>query len=124
MKGLSVYVYKNTNHGDCTLNGISSKFSNLIILPTESTRIAGINIPGIFSPHEDCPGIYIFHRPQFNDLIACPDIEYGAGKVWWMFGGNFIYTSDGRFPSKNPIKVFDRNESSKQPPLILNKRLG
>ena len=124
MKGLTVNVYRNSDHIDCTYSGISSKFSRLTILPTESTNKVGINIPGIFHPSEDCPGIYIFHRPQFDDLIACPDIEYGTGKSWWMFGGNFIYTSDSRFPAKNPIKVFDRNESSKQPPLIINKRLG
>ena len=27
-----------------------------------------------------------------------------------MFGGNFVYTSDDRFPSEAPIKVFDRLE--------------
>ena len=28
-----------------------------------------------------------------------------------MFGGNFVYTSDDRFPSDAPIKVFDRLEN-------------
>jgi hypothetical protein len=28
-----------------------------------------------------------------------------------MFGGNFVYTSDSRFPNKYPIPVHDRWES-------------
>ena len=35
------------------------------------------------------------------------------GELGPMFGGNFIYSSDSRFPSDSPIKVFDRFESQK-----------
>jgi len=30
--------------------------------------------------------------------------------VWYMNGGNFVYTSDSRFPADYPIPVFDRVE--------------
>jgi len=30
-----------------------------------------------------------------------------------MFGGNFIYTSDSRFPNKYPIAIHDRYEIQK-----------
>ena len=109
VKGLIANVYR-WSLGDCTLGGISSKYDELIILPTESTRKAGIEIPGIFLPNEDFPAIYIFHRPQFGDLIASYE-DYGIGGPWYMFGGNFIYSSDSRFPAKHPIKVFDRREN-------------
>jgi len=31
-------------------------------------------------------------------------------KNWYMFGGNYISTSDSRFPARYPIPVFDRVE--------------
>jgi hypothetical protein len=34
--------------------------------------------------------------------------------VGWMAGGNFIWTSDSRFPSDYPIAVHDRQESQDQ----------
>ena len=31
-----------------------------------------------------------------------------------MFGGNFVYTSDSRFPSDYPIPIHDRFETQEQ----------
>lgn len=35
-------------------------------------------------------------------------------KVGPMFGGNFVYTSDSRFPSDYPIPIHDRFETPEQ----------
>ena len=35
-------------------------------------------------------------------------------KVGPMFGGNFVYTSDSRFPSDYPIPIHDRFETQEQ----------
>ena len=108
-KGLLVFVYKHSHDfGDCTNGGISSKNSDLILLPTESLKEVNVEIPRIFE--EKGRGIYLFYRREFDDLIACPDPNYKKGGIWWMFGGNFLYTSDSRFPSDAPIKIFDRRE--------------
>ena len=105
MKGLMVFVYVNKRHGDSSLGGISSKYDDLVLLPTESSTQNGIIIPKIFEAREK--GIYLYYRKQFNDLIAAPEdyLDY-----WYMFGGNFLYTSDGRFPANHPIKIHDRRE--------------
>lgn len=111
LKGLSAYVYKTTGLDglDCTNGGISSRHDRLIILPTESIKEKGIVIPRIFNVDVNYfDGIYLFYRKQFGDLIASYE-DYGKGP-WYMFGGNFLWSSDGRFPSKNPIKIFDRRE--------------
>jgi hypothetical protein len=49
----------------------------------------------------------------YNSLRAVPRDVLESGK-WYMFGGNFIYTSDSRFPTKEPIKIFDRVETAEQ----------
>jgi hypothetical protein len=43
-------------------------------------------------------------------LRVVPKSLLDSGK-WTMFGGNFVYTSDSRFPSNSPIAVHDRVES-------------
>ena len=98
-KGLLVTVYR-SNGGDCSNNGISNNFDNLILI--------GDDIPEIFEPCERTPAVYL-QKMNFRGetlLSAKPD---RPGKHQ-MFGGNFIYTSDARFPSNSPIKIHDRVE--------------
>ena len=42
-----------------------------------------------------------------RSYFASPDPSNG---MRYMFGGNFIYTSDSRLPGGNAIKVHDRRE--------------
>lgn len=108
MKGFSVCVYKSARFGDCSLGGISSKFPELILLPTESTRKQGIIVPELFEAHDN--GIFLYYRPEFKDLIAAPENYLDKEHYWYMFGGNFLWSSDSRFPAKFPIKIHDRRE--------------
>jgi len=70
-------------------------------------------MPDIFEATEDMPALRLETRDvgfaRFPVLVPvdCPkDGRQGP----YMFGGNFVYTSDSRFPSDTPIKVFDRRE--------------
>lgn len=109
MKGFSVCVYRSARFGgDCSLGGISSKFSVLILLPTESTRKQGIIVPELLEARDN--GIFLYYRPEFKDMIAAPEGYEDKERNWYMFGGNFIWTSDSRFPAKFPIKIHDRRE--------------
>lgn len=99
--GLLVSVYRAKGY-DCTNGGASSKF-NSFILTAEG-------VTGPFEPREDVPELVLIKGP-FDTLRAVPR-ELVESKVWVMFGGNFVYTSDSRFPSDAPIKVFDRTETS------------
>ena len=110
MKGLSVSVYRNaSNNGyDCTNDGISSKHDQFVLI--------GDGVPEIFTPTEEHPAIRLILRDvgRFGKFyIAAPldaKFEGTNGGFPYMFGGNFLYSSDSRFPSDAPIKIFDRLE--------------
>jgi hypothetical protein len=116
MKGLLVSVYRKATDGmpfsefsgDTTNGGISSKHGNLILV--------GDGIPEIFSATEHTPAIRLIKRIVFGKefWIAAPlDAEFRPGMNAgspYMFGGNFLYSSDSRFPDMSPIKIFDRKE--------------
>ena len=104
MRGLSVNVFVDSNGGDFTLGGVSSDHNNLILL--------GDRVAGVFSPSEEIPAVLLVERVIYGNtyLSAVPCDSEGeklAGQ--YAFGGNFIYTSDSRFPSKQPIPIHDRN---------------
>lgn len=100
MKGLSVDVYK-TGRSDCTNGGISSKTDSLILV--------GKLIPEIFEGDEtNLISIKVKIISGKKYFYATPiKIENGIS----MFGGNFIYSSDSRFPFDHPISLHDRVEA-------------
>ena len=104
MKGLSVNVFVDSNGGDFTLGGVSSDHNNLILL--------GESVAGVFSPDENTPAVLLVERVIYgNAYLSVVPCDSDGRKLdgQWAFGGNFIYTSDSRFPSKQPIPVHDRN---------------
>ena len=109
----TVEVYRDSL-GDCTAFGISSKAKNLILvsaeLPRKCTDIIHSKIskmPELFSGDETNSVKIIENVP--GHFCAVPLI-YPKGMIGPMFGGNFIYTSDGRFPFSYPIPIHDRFE--------------
>lgn len=105
MKGLSVYVYRENALGDSTNGGISSKHDRLILV--------GSGIPEIFEADEDTPAVKLVKRfIGGREYIHAEPVEWkGEGEIKGIFGGNFIYTSDSRFPSDYPIPLHDRQET-------------
>lgn len=55
------------------------------------------------------PGSYS-EQHRIVNVVARPFNEDGTVKRGGMFGGNFISTSDSRFPTTAPIPVHDRFE--------------
>jgi hypothetical protein len=108
MKGLSVSVYRKPDGYDCTNGGISSKHDEFVLV--------GDGVDGPSEPREDAPAIRLIKRKVMGTAfwIAAPlDAEFEDGRAAgspYKFGGNFLYTSDSRFPSDAPIKIFDRKE--------------
>lgn len=105
-QGLLCSVYRNPL-GDCTNGGISSVVSGATLI--------GEDVPEIFEPTDRSPALFL--REFRGQAIAVPEplelragMKTVAGLNGWQFGGNFLYTSDGRFPSAQPIKIFDRRE--------------
>lgn len=109
-EGLLVNVYRSAG-SDASMNGISSKFDNLVLINGMSTESLGP-----FNPKDDLSDALVLIERNVTSksfLIAIPFNEYietGSYGMYGMFGGNFVYSSDSRFPSDSPIKVFDRFE--------------
>lgn len=100
-KGLLVHRVKPDY--DCTNGGISSTHDQFILI--------GEEVPGVFEPHEKTPALKLVKRIIFGkEYIHAEPLNEPEG-IGWMFGGNFIYSSDSRFPNKYPIPVHDRQES-------------
>lgn len=60
----------------------------------------------------DTPVVQIkWPEHDFERVKAYPVQDPPAGCTPWMFGGNFIYTSDSRFPAEYPIPLHDRTET-------------
>lgn len=89
--GISVSVYRHGKY-DCTNGGISSKFDQLTI----------VNAEGPFDPDEKAPAAILIES-HGNAVIRPAVFDKATGEYvvepnkWFMFGGNFAYTSDSRF---------------------------
>ncbi len=93
--GLRVEIYRPAGGWDATNGGASSAHDQMTIYPEAAVARAG------------------------DDVLVLVNHRYGRRAVpyslwhsrrWVMFGGHFCFTSDSRFPSDQPIKVFDRVE--------------
>lgn len=92
--GLLIEVFRNPL-GDCTGGGISGTHTTLCL----------VNVSGPFSPTEYAPpAILESHTkgclriaPAYAHHDANGFVEYRTVPLWWMSGGNFGSTSDGRF---------------------------
>jgi hypothetical protein len=113
-KGTFAEVLRRADGYDCTAGGVTSKHATVTLI--------GRGAPELRTPSESSPALYL--ATWYGRTIACPEdleakypkkrndrpdcsIEYLGG---WMFGGNFVHSSDNRFPSEAPIFVYDRRE--------------
>jgi hypothetical protein len=100
MKALLAFVLKSTL-GDCTANGLTSR-EDKIFLTSEDDTITG--------PFEVKEGVdYLVLKKRGDYKYAVPKSILDEG-VHSMMGGNFVWTSDSRFPNSYPIPVHDRVE--------------
>ena len=100
MKKITTFVFRN-NLGDATNWGLTSR-EDVITLHY-----------GEINPDEvGDDDLVLIERVLWGEQsnYAMPGDIFKSGRCP-MFGGNFVYTSDDRFPSDAPIKVFDRLEN-------------
>lgn len=87
---------------DCTNNGLSSKYDRAILLDNEEYEDYMKN------PSKKDIAVFMLRPGKGGrDFIAVPLSEKYE---YPMFGGNFLYSSDSRFPSMQPIHIHDRFE--------------
>lgn len=108
---LFVGIYKQ-GKADCTNGGESANYDNAFIVTTPEEAARERDKPLADSPGAThyLPVYEVIYRAQWKDYIAVP-LNYPTGKAGPMFGGNFVYTSDSRFPVRHPIPIHDRFES-------------
>jgi hypothetical protein len=118
MKHLTVDVYRSNAIGDCTANGVTSRHDTMTLFWDCEKKDAlnycaekGINVDA---------ALWLNPRILWNEYhpFAEPLIK-PVGLIGPMSGGNFVFTSDSRFPSLYgkmncahfPIPVHDRFET-------------
>lgn len=103
-KGILVSVYR-SDREDCSNKGLSSETDSLIMVDENGDSFDCVHSTDgdyLVLIKDICGGV--------ERLRAIPKSLLDSGK-WTMFGGNFVYSSDSRFPSSTPIKVHDRVEN-------------
>lgn len=104
MKALRIYVYK-WNLGDCTNNGISSKYNELLLVCNNGDiDIEENNLPENL--------VKIVTRELFGKVYKHIEPYKKSTKLGWMSGGNIGYSCDSRFRiiSEYPLMIHDREE--------------
>jgi len=104
MSNILTFVLRNSL-GDSTNNGLSEREDSIILHHGDGVDLADLTL----IPDDE---LVLVERQLFGEdaWYAVPAGIYKSNKHS-MFGGNFIHTSDSRFPGRAPIPVHDRVES-------------
>ena len=104
MSNILTFVLGNSM-GDSTNNGLTSREDSIVLHYGSDTDLADLTL----IPDDE---LVLVERHLFGEeaWYAVPAGIYKSNKHS-MFGGNFIHTSDSRFPGRAPIPVHDRVES-------------
>ena len=104
MSHILTFVLRNSL-GDSTNNGLTSKEDSIVLHYGSEIDLADLTL----IPDDE---LVLVERKLFGEdaFYAVPAEIYKSNKHS-MFGGNFIHTSDSRFPGRAPIPVHDRVES-------------
>lgn len=121
MKKISVNVLRDSVIGDCTNHGVTSKRNEFTMFwdceKEDAVKYCTENNIDLDS------ALWLNPRILWNEYHPfCEPLVKPAGKIGGMMGGNFVYTSDGRFPSLYgktnsahfPIPVHDRFETPEE----------
>ena len=120
MEKLSVYVLSERNSGDCTNHGVTSKRDRFTLFweckKDEALKYCEENNIEVDS------ALWLNPRRLWEEYHPFAEPLKKSKGVGPMFGGNFIYTSDSRFPSLYgrmncahfPIPVHDRFETQEE----------
>ena len=93
LMGLLVEVYR--SRFEATNGGVSSLYDTLLLV--------GDGVPEIFEASNKYPVVKLMTRNVGGRVYKyVQPLMDENDKTWFMFGGNFVYTSDSRFPNTYP----------------------
>lgn len=107
MKALPISVYEDKKIGNCSNNGITSRYDELLLICDE-----GFIDIDIENPPENL--VKIVTRNLFGKEYKHIEPYVRPSGIGWMYGGAIANTSDSRFSSQYPLKVHDRQETAKE----------
>lgn len=112
MKALRVNIYKHKS-GDCSNNGLSSKYNELLLICEEGYIDVDEN-----NPPENL--VKLVTRNLFGKEYKHIEPVARPKGVGWMAGGTIVYSCDSRFRemSEYPLSFHDRCESQEQYDLL------
>lgn len=99
VKGMPADIYR-SRRGDASNGGISSQ--------ADRVTLVGPGVPRIAKPTEDAPAVELAETTPGYVVVRPAD----RPDTWWMAGGTFVYSSDSRWPTGQPIPLHDRTESA------------
>lgn len=116
---MSASVYKDSTLGDCTNGGASSKHDNLYVVAKHVTlkdveefckENPAYTVEEFFKLDYD-----FYNNSHYGHYCRLEPIN--KGNKWYMFGGNYLATSDSRFKDfvggcKYPVPIHDRTEGN------------
>jgi|CXWL01.1.fsa_nt_gi hypothetical protein len=100
MKGMILDVYRRSDRVDCTNGGITTD--------RQAVLLVGPGVPEIFDEDPKWPTVKI---GSAGGRIHLRPVEDKG--IWFMFGGNFAYSSDSRLRpilGDGPVHIHDRRE--------------
>lgn len=110
VRAISVPVFKNPL-GDFTNNGISNRFSELLVACPTGLRSFD---PSVELPLNFCMVDYSCNVAHLVPAMITEDGMLCHRPGWFMYGGNIADTSDSRWHeitgTPHPIKIHDRKE--------------
>ena len=115
VKTLPVEVMYNNAYRKCANGGITEQVEVLYLVCDDGWLSLPETDPRLIKlvKHVREGELAYVHAEQINP----GDTSHLCGP---MFGGNFVYTSDSRFPGRYPIPVHDRYETWEQYKLLSN----
>jgi hypothetical protein len=114
IKGMSVSVLRDASGVDCTMRGVSSRVSRILVVDPTVPAL------GVFEAKEGDTVLLVDQRGgkdhSYMTPIAVPATVVNGQLVkspkWHMFGGNYVTSSDSRFSAAygHVLPVHDRVE--------------
>lgn len=95
-KGMLVNVLRDSNGGSTHYINRFHRAKTMLII--------GEGIPEVFEADNNTP-VGFLKQGALGRLIITPDVS----RTDFAFGGAFVYSSDSRFPSNQPIHIHDRD---------------
>ena len=100
---ISAEIYRD-HLGDSTNGGMSSRHKEVLI-------IVDRGLPLEFDENNPPENLVVLETGFMGRKYLRPFKSADPNKTGYMFGGNFAYSSDSRFPFDYPLGIYDRQDT-------------